>query len=94
MKKHNTKPEKPVMDAEGYQVNLHDLNGTPLPDLSTARFKPFKHGGARIGSGRKPVGRKPILLRLKPAVIAALRARAKAEKKSLSEVAEQRLSVV
>ncbi len=27
-----TKP--PIFDLEGYQTNIKDLNGTPLPDLS------------------------------------------------------------
>ena len=29
-----TKIEPPIFDAEGYQTNIKDLNGTPLPDLS------------------------------------------------------------
>jgi len=90
MKKHNGSPKKPVFDAEGYQVNLKDLNGETLPDA--ARVK-FKHGGVRAGAGRKPVGRKAILLRLSPSVIAALRARAKAEHKTLSDIAEERLVI-
>jgi hypothetical protein len=91
MKKHNGNPNKPAFDAEGYQVNIQDLNGEALPDPARLQFKPFKHGGARSGAGRKPVGRKPVLLRLSPTVIATLRAKAKAEHKTLSAVAEERL---
>jgi hypothetical protein len=92
MKKHKENPEKPVFDAEGYQVNLRDLNGEPLPKPEGLRFGPFTHGGARPGAGRKSAGRKPVLLRLSPEVLASLRARAKAEKKTLSDVAEERLA--
>ncbi len=93
MKKHNENPKKPAFDAEGYQVNIQDLNGEALPDPARLQFKPFKHGGARSGAGRKPVGRKPVLLRLNPTVIAALRAKAKAEHKTLSAVAEEQLAL-
>ena len=35
------KPKKPIFDAEGYQTNLTDLNGTPLPDLSKVKARSF-----------------------------------------------------
>lgn len=31
------KKKKPQFDAEGYQINLEDLNGEALPDLSRAK---------------------------------------------------------
>lgn len=93
MKKRKEKSEKPVFDAAGYQVNLQDLNGEALPNPAGLKFKPFGHGGARAGAGRKPAGRKPVLLRLSPAVLAALRAKAKAEHRTLSEIAEERLAI-
>jgi len=93
MKKHNRNLNKPAFDAEGYQGNIQDLNSEALPDPAKLQFKPFKHGGARSGAGRKPMGRKPVLLRLSPAVITALRAKAKAEQKTLSAVAEERLAL-
>lgn len=34
-RRHKTKP--PTFDPEGYQTNIKDLNGTPLPDLSKVR---------------------------------------------------------
>ena len=84
--------EKPKFDAEGYQANLHDLNGEALP-ASGLEFKPLKRGGARVGAGRKAIGRVPVTLRFRPAVINALRAKAKAEHKTLSAVAEERLAL-
>lgn len=93
MKKHKEKSEKPVFDAEGYQVNLQELNGEALPKRGSLKFKPLKHGGVRAGAGRKPAGRTPVLLRLSPGVVAALRAKAKAENRTLSDVAEERLAI-
>jgi hypothetical protein len=92
MKKHN-KSEAPVFDADGYQLNMADLNGEALPEPDKVGFKPFAHGGARQGAGRKNKGRKPLLLRLSPKIIARLRAKAKATHKSVSDVAEETLSV-
>lgn len=55
--KPRSKAKPLIFDAEGYQTNLKDLNGTPLPDLSKVR----------AFSGRsaspKTSGRPPILLR-------------------------------
>lgn len=93
MKKHNAKSEAPVFDAEGYQLNMSDVNGEQLPNLDTLEFKPFSHGGARDGAGRKSKGREPVLLRLSPSVIAKLRAKARAAHKSMSDVAEETLAV-
>lgn len=89
MKKHNKKPE---FDAEGYQINLNDLNGEALPKPSSLKFKPLTRGGARVGAGRKPSGREPIMLRLRPAIARRLRAAAKKQGKTLSEIAEARLA--
>jgi hypothetical protein len=93
MKNKSEKSDAPKFDAEGYQVDMHDLNGEALPDLSRLEFRPFAHGGARKGAGRKPSGRKPVLLRLSPSVIQRLRAKAKATHKTISEVAEEKLAV-
>jgi hypothetical protein len=88
----NKKPriDPPVFDAEGYQTNLQDLNGTPLPDLSKVQAVSF-WGGARAGAGRKSTGRQPVLLRLTPKTLRSLRAAARKEGKSISEIAEARL---
>ncbi|SDS17235.1 hypothetical protein [Opitutus sp. GAS368] len=88
----NKKPriEPPVFDAEGYQTNIKDLNGTPLPNLSKVQAVSF-WGGARSGAGRKSTGRQPVLLRLTPKTLRRLRAAARKQGKSISEVAEARL---
>jgi predicted HicB family RNase H-like nuclease len=47
------------------------------------------HGGHRAGSGRKPSGRKPFVIRMKPAVHKRFKDRAKAKGISLAEYVEQ-----
>ncbi|MDB6128471.1 MAG: hypothetical protein JWM35_2367 [Verrucomicrobia bacterium] len=76
---------------DGYQSNLASLNGESLPDLKRARAKPFTHGGARSGAGRKPSGNQPILLRLSPRTIRKLRQVAKRRKQELSATADESL---
>jgi hypothetical protein len=92
MKKKNEHSEKPQFDSAGYQVNMKDLNGEPLPDLAKLNFQAFKHGGTRMGAGRKPSGRKAMLLRLSPKVISALRKEAQRKHKTVSDVVEERLA--
>jgi hypothetical protein len=88
-----TKPAKrPTFDAEGYQTNLTDLNRSALPDLGKVKARPLSWGGARPGAGRKSSGRQPVLLRLTPATLRFLRRTAKAEGKSLSDLAEEKLA--
>jgi hypothetical protein len=94
MKKKIKLIEKPQFNSAGYQANMKDLNGEPMHNLEKLAFRPFKHGGARIGSGRKPSGRKAVLLRLSPRVISGLRKEAERDHKTLSEVAEERLAQV
>jgi hypothetical protein len=84
--------ETPAFDADGYQVNLSSLNGLVLPDLKRLVAQPLRRGGARRGAGRKPTGRQPILLRLAPATVRALRATARRQGKTLSDVAEAKLA--
>jgi len=88
--RHKTKP--PVFDAEGYQTNIKNLNGTPLPDLSKVQAFSL-WGGAREGAGRKSTGRQPVLLRLTPKTVRRLRAAARKQGKTISEVAEARLVI-
>ena len=92
MKRKIERIEKPRFDAEGYQVDMKDLNGEPLPDLAKLKFQPFKHGGTRRGAGRKASGNKAVLLRLSPKVLEALRKEALRTEKTLSRVAEERLA--
>jgi hypothetical protein len=84
------KLKAPVFDAGGYQTNLSDLNGTALPDLRKVKTVSF-WGGAREGAGRKSTGRQPVLLRLTPKTVRRLRAAARKQGKSISEIAEARL---
>jgi len=86
--------ERPRFNSAGYQANMKDLNGELLPNSEKLAFRPFMHGGARVGSGRKPSGRKAVLLRLGPRVIAGLRKEAERDHKTLSDVAEERLAQV
>ena len=90
MKTKKPKSEPPIFDADGFQTNIKDLNGTPLPDLSKVTALPF-WGGARNGAGRKSTGRQPVLLRLTPKTVRSLRATARKQGKTISEVAEARL---
>jgi hypothetical protein len=94
MKKHNPKENAPRFDAEGYQIDMHEINGEALPQPGKTVFKPLSHGGARPGAGRKKLGRQPLQLRLNPTTVARLRARAAAEHKTISEVAEERLAAI
>jgi hypothetical protein len=93
MKKKTESIEKPRFNKAGYQVNLRDLNGEALPDLGKLDFRAFKHGGARAGAGRKPSGRKAVLLRLSPKLIASLKKEAMLNHKTLSDLAEERLAL-
>ena len=92
MKKKIESIENPRFNRAGYQVNLKDLNGEILPDLKQLDFRPFKHGGARVGAGRKPSGRQAVLLRLSPKLISTLRKEAERNHRTLPDVAEERLA--
>ncbi len=85
--KRRRKIQPPVFDADGYQTNIKDLNGTPLPDLTKVQAVSF------WGAGRKASGRQPVLLRLTPKTVRSLRAAARKQGKTISEVAEERLVV-
>jgi hypothetical protein len=87
------KIEPPIFDADGYQTNLTELNGTPLPDLKKVRARSL-WGGVRHGAGRKPTGRQPVLLRLTPKTVRNLRAAARKQGKTISDIAEERLVAV
>ncbi len=87
-------PNPPVFDQDGYQANLHDLNRTPLPNLKRVKVRPLGWGGARLGAGRRSSGRQPVQLRLTPKTLRAIRAAARREGKTLSDLAEERLAGV
>lgn len=86
------KAKTPAFDKEGYQTNIKDLNGTPLPDLSKVQAISF-WGGARKGAGRKATGRQPVLLRLTPKTVRSLRAAARKQGKTISDIAEELLVI-
>ena len=88
------KAAAPVFDAEGYQTNFTGLNRTPLPDLKHVKARPLGWGGIRAGAGRQSTGRQPVLLRLTPKTVRKLRAAARKQGTTLSELAEQRLAAV
>jgi len=50
--KRRRKVQPPLFDAEGYQTNLTDLNGTPLPDLKKVKARSL-WGGARPAPAAK-----------------------------------------
>ncbi len=93
MKTTGKKIVKPQFDADGYQTNLNSLNGEALPVIKAQDLQPLR-GGARVGAGRKPSGKVPVLLRLSPATAKRLRAVAKRSHLTLSEVAEKNLAVL
>ncbi|MCF3649258.1 hypothetical protein [Synoicihabitans lomoniglobus] len=73
-----------------------DIDFSDTPEITAAaiqlgRIKLVGRGGVRPGAGRKPSGRKPVSLRLKPSTIEGLHRQAKKEGKTISEVAENRL---
>jgi hypothetical protein len=74
-------------------IDFSDNPELTASDIKRGRLKPVSRGGARPGAGRKPSGRKPVSLRLKPSLINALRLQAKREGKTISQVAEDRLTV-
>jgi hypothetical protein len=41
MKKLNENSDAPKFDAEGYQVDMQNLNGEALPDFSKLAFRPL-----------------------------------------------------
>jgi len=89
-----TSAEPPAFDADGYQTNLRNLNGTALPDLARVKAKPLAWGGAREGAGRPSSGRQPVLLRLTPKTVRRLRVSARKQGKTVSDLAEERLAAV
>ena len=72
-------------------IDFRDTPEITADDVASGRVKLVGRGGARPGAGRKPSGRQPVSLRLRPATIAALRRQAKREGRTLSDVAEQKL---
>ena len=75
-------------------IDFSDAPEITPADVASGRVRVATQGGARAGAGRKPTGRVPMTLRLRPEVAARLRAKAKRLGKSISEVAEPHLASV
>ena len=52
-----------------------------------------ERGGSRAGAGRKPSGHVPLLIRLKPELIAKIRAKAKREGVTISDAVTRLIEV-
>ena len=76
-----------VMIADGPPPAYADL-------LKHVKARPLGWGGIRAGAGRQSTGRQPVLLRLTPKTVRKLRAAARKQGTTLSELAEQRLAAV
>ena len=72
-------------------IDFSDNPEMTASDIKRGLLKPVGRGGVRPGAGRKPSGRQPVSLRLKPSTILILRQQAKREGKTISEIAEERL---
>src|SRR5258708_36560671 len=83
------KTEPPIFDADGFQTNIKDLNGTPLPDLSKVQAVSF-WGGTPQGAGRKTTRRQPFFLRLTPKTLRPPPAAPPQQGKYIPGVAETR----
>lgn len=74
-----------------------DFSDQPeITDEAIARgdYKLVSRGGVRIGAGRKPAGRVPMTLRLRPQIARRLRALSRKNGKTISAIAEERLAGV
>ena len=72
-----------------------DIDLSDIPELTDEQLalatRPGR-GGIRPGAGRKPSGRAPIMLRLRPAIARKLRTAARREKLTVSDIAERWLA--
>ena len=73
------------------EIDFSDQPEITDADIAAGRVQVVRRGGARIGAGRKPSGRQQVSLRLRPSTLRQLRAAAKREGKTISDVAEARL---
>lgn len=95
---------EPLPDvSEWKSPTRHQVQGFPLSDSvqydrvesgGIVTLSPRPKGGARVGAGRKPAGKLPLVVRLSPEIIAKVRARSKQEGVTISEVVARRLARV
>jgi hypothetical protein len=83
-----------VLEVDGEALRWEELDEDILvQDVVEGRF-PKPRGGSRPAAGRKPSGRAPFLIRLKPETMQRVRRKAGAVGLSLSEFVEQQLAEV
>ena len=92
-------PENRAMLERLRNMRDEDIDFSDQPEITEeaiARgdYKLVARGGVRIGAGRKPSGRVPMTLRLRPQVARRLRVLAKKSGRSMSAIAEERLAGV
>lgn len=89
------------------EIDFSDIPETTEEDYATGRViylgrgeeglrraRELQRGGFRPGAGRKPSGRKSVLLRITPETLNHLRDIAKRKKKTMSDIAEEALAHV
>lgn len=74
------------------EIDFSDQASITPAAIAAGHYIVVRRGGARVGAGRKPSGRQQVSLRLLPATLRRLRAQAKREGRTLSAVAEAKLS--
>lgn len=61
-----------AMDADDSLIDFSDQEEITPAKIAAGLYKVVRRGGVRVGSGRKPTGRKTKQIRLSPAVIKKL----------------------
>jgi len=83
-----------TLEVDGEALRWEELDEDILvQDVVEGRF-PKPRGGPRPAAGRKPSGRAPFLIRLKPEIMQRVRRKAGAVGLSLSEFVEKQLAEV
>jgi hypothetical protein len=83
-----------TLEVDGEALRWEELDEDILvQDVVEGRF-PKPRGGPRPAAGRKPSGRAPFLIRLKPEIMQQVRRKAGAVGLSLSEFVERQLAEV
>ena len=70
-------------------IDFSDCPEMTEEDFASGKLRIIRHGGARPGAGRKPVGTKATMLWLTPAASKRLRTIAKKEGITMSKVANR-----
>jgi hypothetical protein len=70
-------------------IDFSDCPEMTEEDFASGRLKLVRHGGARAGAGRKPLGKARMTVQLSPSRVAQIRAFAKRKHKTLSAVVDE-----